>query len=326
VLRGGIEKRITGGETMEKQKRGGPFKATRRSVLKVGALGLGSLLVPGVVGTRKAAAATPQEPTIERIKRTGAFNLGCREADPPYGYLDKNKHVGFSTEIAEKVYERVQKELKTSLKINYIAVTGRTRIPLLLNNTIDIEAGATVITKQREKVVDFSIPFFLTATYVLLSADSPIRKVADLSGKRIGGHRGGLEEILYTKKLQQAGVFKTPVKFIGFENHSEGFTALQGGSIDAYSSDGPLLYGLQVKAPDPNKWRVFDPGVNAFAQAFPMRENSSDFAYLMNTTIVEMCENGQWEELYKKYFVPVGLPKELDDTLKFLVRINSWPD
>jgi ABC-type amino acid transport substrate-binding protein len=298
-------------------------QASRRSFVQGAAMGLGALLVPGVVGTRKAAAATVEESTLDRIKRTGVFNLGARDADPPYGYLDKQgKHLGFSTEIAERVHERLEKELKTKLKINYVAVTGRTRIPLLLNNTVDMEAGATVITKEREEVVDFSIPIFLTATLILVPADSPIRKVADLSGRRIGGHRGGLEEMLYTKKLQKD--FKSPVRFIGFENHSEGFTALQGGSIDAYTSDGPLLYGLQSKAPDPRKWRVFDPGVNAFAQAFPMRENNSRFANFVNFTVVESCESGAWEELYQKYFVPTGMPKELDETLRFLLRFNAW--
>lgn len=310
---------------MPNRKRQEGPETTRRTLVKATALGLGALLVPGTVGTKKAAAATAEETTIDRIKRAGVFNLGAREADPPYGYLDKqSKHVGFSTEIAEKVHERLERELKTKLKINYIAVTGRTRIPLLLNNTIDMEAGATVITKEREKVVDFSLPFFLTATFILVPADSPIRKVGDLSGRRIGGHRGGLEETLYTSKLQKEGVFRSPVRFIGFENHSEGFTALQGGSIDAYSSDGPLLYGLQQKAPDPAKWRVFDPGINAFAQAFPMRENSSSFANFVNFTVVELCEGGAWQELYQKYFVPTGLPKELDDTLRFLLRFNAW--
>lgn len=311
---------------MEKQKAGDTHGASRRRVLGVGAFGLGALLVPGVVGTRKAAAATPQETTADRIKRTGVFNLGVREADPPYGFLDKGKHVGFSTEIAEKVHERLEKELKTSLKINYVAVTGRTRIPLLLNGTIDIEAGATVITKERVKVVDFSIPFFLTASYFIVPADSPIRRVGDLSGKRLGGPRGGLQETLFTRKLQREGVFKSPVRFIGFENPSEGFTALQGGSVDAYTNDAPLVYGLLKSAPDPAKWRVFDPGVDASTQAFPLRQNSSSFAMIINSTIVEVCETGRWQDLYQKYFVPVGLPKEPDETARFLIRMNSWPD
>jgi len=312
---------------MGTQKTGGTLQTSRRRVLGLGACGLGALLVPGVVGTRKAVAATaPQESTLDRIKRTGVFNLGVREADPPYGFLDKDKHVGFSTEIAEKVYERLQKELNTSIKINYVAVTVRTRIPLLLNGTIDIEAGATVITKERVKIVDFSIPFFITASTVITPADGPIRRTGDLSGKRVGGPRGGLEELLFSKKLQAQGIVKSPVRYIGFENPSEGFTALQGGSIDAYTADGPLVYGLVKSTPDQAKWRVFDAGVNATTQAFPLRQNSSSFASIINLTIVDVCESGQWQQMYQKYFVPVGLPKELDETSKFVLRMNSWGD
>ena len=312
---------------MGTQKTDNALQTSRRRVLGAGVCGLGALLVPGMVGTRSAAAATaPQESTLDRIKRTGVFNLGVREADPPYGFLEKDKHVGFSTEIAERVHERLQKELNAPIKINYVAVTVRTRIPLLLNGTIDMEAGATVITKERIKIVDFSIPFFITASTLIAPADGPIRRTADLSGKRIGGPRGGLEEILFGKKLQAQGIVKSPVRYIGFENPSEGFTALQGGSIDAYTADGPLVYGLVKNTPDRAKWRVFDAGVNATTQAFPLRQNSSSFAALVDLTIVDVCESGRWQELYQKYFMPVGLPKELDETSKFLLRMNSWGD
>ena len=298
------------------------FSMKRRNLLAASAIGLGSLLIPGAIRTKKAAAAESIERTLDRINKSGKFNLGARETTPPYGYLDENnKYMGFSTEIAEAVHKRIEKELNKTIKINYIPVTGRTRIPLLLNNRIDMEAGATVITKARDKVVDFSLPFFLTATYILAPSASKINSAEDLAGRRIGGHRGGLEEMLYTQKIK----LKKPVKFIGFENHPEGLTALQGGSIDAYTSDGPILYGLKKSTPNPDKWKVFDPKLNAFAQAFPLREYSSGFANLINLTIVELFESGKWYELYKKYFVPTGLPEKLDSTLEFLTRFNSWP-
>jgi len=311
---------------MGTRKPGDEMRTSRRRVLGLGAAGLGAVLVPGVLARKAAAAAAPQETTIDRIKRTGVFNLGVRDADPPYGFLDKDKHVGFSTEIAEGVLERIEKELKTAIKVNYVSVTGRTRIPLLLNGTIDMEAGATVITKDRVKVVDFSIPFFLTASYMIVPADGPIKRTADLSGKRLGGPRGGLQEMLFTKKLQGQGLFRSPVRFIGFENPSEGFTALQGGSVDAYTNDGPIIYGLLKSTPDQSRWRVFDPGVDASTQAFPIRQFSSSFATLINLTIVDICESGRWQELYQKYFVPVGLPKDPDEASRFLVRMNSWAD
>src|SRR5574342_605442 len=111
---------------MGTQKAGDTIRTSRRRILGVGAAGLGALLVPGVIARRASAAAAPQETTIDRIKRTGVFNLGVRDADPPYGFLDNNKHVGFSTEIAERVHDRIEKELKSTVKLNYVAVTSRT--------------------------------------------------------------------------------------------------------------------------------------------------------------------------------------------------------
>jgi len=118
-------------------------------------------------------------------------------------------------------------------------------------------------------------------------ADSPVKKAADLSGKRLGGPRGGLQEMLFTKKLQSQNVFRSPVRFIGFENPPEGLTALQGGSVDGYTSDGPIVYGLLKSTPDQSKWRVFDLGVDASPQAFPIRQNSSSFATLINSVQVK---------------------------------------
>jgi ABC-type amino acid transport substrate-binding protein len=66
--------------------------------------------------------------------------------------------------------------------------------------------------------------------------------------------------------------------------------------------------------------------VDASPQAFPIRQYGSSFATLINLTIVDLCESGRWQELYQKYFVPVGLPKDPDEALKFLVRMNSWSD
>jgi len=291
---------------------------------------LGCFLILGFVvisgGLQQAVAAEKAEDTLHRIKRTSTFNLGVREATFPYGYLDaNNKYVGFSTDIARKVHEALEKELKMKIKLNYIVVTGRTRIPLLLNKRIDLEAGATVITKGRTKVVDFSVPFFTTATMVVVPKDSPIRTLENLAGKRVGTPSGGLEERMY-RSFNESGRINPPVKTIGYEDHPEGFQALIVGAIDAYSSDGPILYAMKQKASHPDKWRIFDPRANVFLQAFPMRENSSRFKNVVDNMIVELFESGEWQKLFDKYFGPKSkTPYALTDGLKYLKVMNSWP-
>lgn len=75
--------------------------------------------------------------------------------------------------------------------------------------------------------------------------------------------------------------------FIGFENPSGGFTALQGGSVDVCTNDGPVVYGFLEITPDPAKGRAFDSGVGASPHAFPIRQNSSSFAMFVNPVQVK---------------------------------------
>jgi ABC-type amino acid transport substrate-binding protein len=219
----------------------------------------------------------------------------------------------------------LEKELKSTVELKYVPVTSQTRIPLLQNGTIDMEAGATVVTRSRAKVVDFAVPHFLTSTEMIVRAEGPIKTLADLAGKRVGVPLGGLEEALF-RSLNQSGRLKPTVTTVAFPDHPQGFTALGTGTIDAYASDGPIMYGLKAKAADPAAWRVFDPGVNVFLQAFPIRPESSRFKAIADVTIVEVCASGEWERLYDKYFGPRGVaPFEKSNALAMLPLMNAWP-
>jgi glutamate/aspartate transport system substrate-binding protein len=300
----------------------------RRAMMRLSArVGLASaaLGLP-FAGTAAAQSGACVEDTLDKIKRTGVFALGARQSTPPYGYLDaQNNWVGFATDIARAIHANLANELKATIELKYVPVTSQTRIPLLQNGTIDMEAGATVVTRSRAKVVDFAVPHFLTSTEVIVRADGPIKTLADLAGKRIGVPLGGLEEALY-RSLNQSGRLKPPVTTVAFPDHPQGFTALGTGTIDAYSSDGPIMYGLKAKAADPAQWRMFDPGANVFLQAFPIRPESSRFKSIADVTIVEAFASGEWDRLYDKYFGPHGVaPFEKSNALTTLALMNAWP-
>jgi len=299
----------------------------RRGLMRVSGVGLASAAL-GLPFARAASAqgAACVEDTLDKIKRTGVFALGARQSTPPYGYLDaQNNWVGFATDIARAIHANLEKELKAKVELKYVPVTSQTRIPLLQNGTIDMEAGATVVTRSRIKVVDFTVAHFLTSTEAIVRADSAIKTLADLAGKRVGVPLGGLEEALY-RGLNQSGRLKPAVTLVAFPDHPQGFTALGTGTIDAYSSDGPILFSLKAKAADPAQWRIFDPAANVFLQAFPIRPESSRFKSIANLTIVEAFAGGEWDRLYDKYFGPHGVaPFEKTDALATLALMNAWP-
>jgi len=294
--------------------------ATRRRMFALTAGIGGALLAHGV-----ARAQTPgcAEDTLDRIQRAGVFNLGLREATSPYGYKDASgNYVGFATEMAVAIYDAVNKELGGKIKMVQTPVMGPTMIPSLVNGTIDMEAGATVITQARRKIVDFAMPHFMTSTGVLVPADSPIKSLADLADKRIGVPQGGLETPAY-RDLNAKKTLAAPVNVTAFPDHAKGVTALQTGMIDGYSSDVPILYGFAAKS---DKWRVVNVRFNTFMQAFMIRPESSKFRTIADVTLANIYGSGQWAALYEKYFGAGSMaPMPMTDQLKVLELMNSLP-
>ena len=295
----------------------------RRRLLKFSAaLGASALAAPAVVH-----AQTPgTEDTFDKIKRTGEFNLGAREAAPPYGFKDRDgSWQGFATEIARVVHTAVQKEAGTTIKLNYVPVTSQTRIPLLQNGTIDIEAGATVITQGRVKVVDFIVPHFVSSTAFIVAADGPVKSLDDLSGKRVGYAAGGGEWQL--KNLQNTGRINPAATGIPLPDHAPGFTALETGSIAAYVTEGPILYGISAKASDPKKWKIIEPNVDGFQQAMPICPQSSKFKRIADLALVGLFTSGDWQKLYDKYFgTGSASPLPMSDLLRSMAVLNKWPE
>jgi ABC-type amino acid transport substrate-binding protein len=289
----------------------------RRGFLTASAAGAAALLAAS-----PARAADASEDTLDKIKNSGVMNIGIREAAPPYGFKDANgEYLGFATDIAKAIYAAVNKELGGAIKANYVAVTSQTRIPLLQNGAIDLEAGATVMTIGRSKVVDFSIPHFVTSTSALVPAGSSIKEVADLAGKRVGIPQGGLEAALF-RTANESGTFASAVKTIGFPDHSQGITALQTGTVDAYSSDEPILYDV---GRDRTQFRVVPMKMNAATQTLLIRPGSSKFKRIADQTIAQLCGSGEWEKLYQRYFGDGGFKMPLSESGKFLMQMNSWP-
>jgi ABC-type amino acid transport substrate-binding protein len=297
--------------------------APRRRLFALSAgLAAAALAAPGI-----ARADSCAEDTLDRIKRTKTFNLGVRDATPPYGWKDANgNYLGFATDIARAIHAAVAKELGMAIELALTPVTSNTRIPLLQNGTIDMEAGATVITRARSQVVDFAVPVFLTSTEALVAADSGIKTTADLGGKRIGVPQGGGGENMFAA-LTKAGRVTPAATVIGFPDYPQGTLALQSGSIDAFATDGPIVYSMKDKQADPAKWRVFDLKADVELQAFPIRPESSRFKNVADLTIVAMFVSGEWNAIYDKYFGPHSAsPFPKTDALAALALMNAWPE
>jgi len=274
-----------------------------------------SVVVVAAVVLGAALSGWASESTLEKINRTGVFTVGTRTASPPFGYINKqNEWVGFSIDLARLVHKNIEKKLNKSVKFELKESTPATRIPLLSSMAVDLISGTMTDTRPRRDSVDFSLTFFVTGAQFMVREGSPIRGIQDIAGKRVGAQQGSTNERIIRERVPQA-------QLVVFPDQPAGFTALVQGRVDTYTNDGIQLAGLIAKAPNPAEWKIVGDFYSYEPYGMAMRKNDSDFRAVVNNTLMEAIEGGEYFKLYDKWFGPKGeLPYPMtDDVKKFLM-------
>ena len=276
----------------------------------------------GLILSVLLVGATPvlAETTLEKIGRTGTFVVGTRTGSPPFGFIDKqNNWGGFSVDLAKLVHASIEKKLGKTVKFELKESTPATRIPLLASGAVDLIAGTMTITRARRDSLDFSVVFFVTGAQFLVKKGSPVRGIQSIAGKRIGTQRGSTSEKILREKYPQA-------QLVVFPDQPAAFTALGQGKIDAYTNDGVQLAGLKAKAPNPGEWDVVGEFFTYEPYGMAMRKGDTDFRNLVDFTVMEAIEGGEYQKLYDKWFGPQGeVPYPLSETARIFLQMQVVP-
>jgi ABC-type amino acid transport substrate-binding protein len=284
------------------------------------------LVVSVSIATTFLAVPVMADKTMDQIEKTGKIKLGFREGSIPFAFVDPKvgKHVGFSVDMAGELAKYLGMRFGKTIEIAPFTVTPKTRIPMVVNGTIDVEMGSTTYTQKREEQADFSMIFFFSETTFLVAKDSGIKTLQDLSGKRVGAARA-TTNLRAVEKLAKEGKFD-PAGIIVTETHPQGMLALKSGKIDAYSTDRSLLEGIRMKDKNPDNWMTVDFAIAYEPYAYIMREGESDFRDFVNNTILWSIHTGKFFELYEKWMGPNGVvPIPLSDAYKQYLEMMVYP-
>jgi sulfonate transport system substrate-binding protein len=146
----------------------------------------------------------------------------------------------------------LEKALGTKVKVNWVKSAGSSAAnQALLAGAIDVgsTAGSAALLARSNgspiKTIDiFSQPDW---SALLVPAGSSITSVKDLAGKSVAAAKGTDPYFFLLQALAKAGV---PLASVKVQNlaHADGKTALESGSVDAWSGLDPLLSTSVVKA------------------------------------------------------------------------------
>lgn len=275
-----------------------------------------------------APAAAGNENLLETIEKSGEVHMGFREGSVPFGFIDKDSNwVGFGLDLGAEVVKDLEKKFNKPIKLVKHPMNPKTRITMVANGMVAMGIGSTTITLAREEVVDFSLPYFLTGTRLLVAKDSTIASFADIAGKRVGMGSGSTANI---KGLDQAiakGLIQPACEKVLFEEHNKGFLALRQGKIDAYFTDASQLAGMQAKAAKPLDWKIIGKYLTYEPYGIILPENQGEWRDFVNASLIHMIKDGRFETLYNKWFGPKGVvPLPMTDEYKVLLKSLSYPD
>ena len=269
----------------------------------------GSLVAALLLGA--GAAAADQTSTLDKVKSSGSMTVAYRESSIPFSYLGGDANpIGFGWEICARIVEQVKKATgRADLKVVTQSVTSQNRIPLMLNGTIDIECGSTTNNSERAKQVAFAINYFYTGTRLMVKSASAVKSLADLKGKKVVSTVGTTNY----QVLRKANADRN----IGFEllsgkDHADSALLVQTDRADAFGMDDILLYGLRASAVNPADYVIVGEALQVEPYAIMLRKDDPAFKKLVDDTLIALIKSGEFETLYKKWFLSPIPPKGIN--------------
>ena len=200
---------------------------------------------------------------------------------------EEGEFTGFDVQL----WDAIAKDLGLDYKWQTMDFNGI--IPALQSGNIDAAIAGITIKSEREKVVDFSYPYYDAGLVILVKADNTdIKSVEDLRGKTVAT-KLATTSADFLKSRNIAHVKLLP-------NTDNLFMELITGGVDAVFFDSPpLMYFSQNQG----KGRVKVVGPlyqgQSYGIAFPQ---NSELREKVTITILKFKENGTYDNLYKKWF------------------------
>jgi ABC-type amino acid transport substrate-binding protein len=275
-----------------------------------------ALLLPGLALAQEAQGA------LQKIKASGTIAIGFREQSVPFSFLGTDgKPAGYSVDLCQRIAAGIQQQLGLpKLDIKWVAVTVDTRIPSIVQGTIDLECGSTTNTLSRQEQVDFSHMTFVDGSSFLVKKGSGLAGVQDLGAKRIAVIPGTTTDKALREALQKALII---AQIVSVKDHREGLAALEGNTADAYSSDRTLLIGLAMTAQDPGQFALADQYLSYEPYGLMVRRGDSAFRLSVNRVISYIYRSGEIAQIYTRWFGKLGAPSSL---LLAMYALHALPE
>ncbi len=229
------------------------------------------------------------------LAKEGTLSVGTDTPYEPFEIGQPPDISGYDIEVMNGIAEEM------GLEVEYTATGFGTIFRDTASGQFDTAAAASDITDKRERVVDFTDPYYLSSTALMVPAGSDIASVADLAGKIVGVQDGTTQQDYAEEETDASDVR-------GFPEGPNAIAALKTGQVDAVLIDqATAVVGLE-EVPDAE---IVEEIPTDVVFGFAVAPDNDALREGMNEALATLKENGTIEELYAKYFEGAKPPEEV---------------
>lgn len=210
---------------------------------------------------------------------------------PPLSVSEDGRYSGFEISLIEELVKEIFGD--KGGKIEYVVTLGNDRITAVQDNKVDLDIAAITVTKEREKLVDFSNPYFSVNIGVLTRSDDNIKTISDLQDKEILAEPGTTAFDYFNKE---------GFKVISCASSSECFRALKSGHGSGYADDNMVVLGYSV-VDRKVEVNIKNLGTSDFL-AIAVQKGNDDLLNALNDGLVKLSKNGFFKKIFNDSIDP----------------------
>src|ERR1700749_1682304 len=278
------------------------------AVLLVGALAIVVAGCGGGSSSSSSSSTTESEESTQAPAGEGETSGGGEKLTvgsdipyPPFEQGKKGSYTGFDVELMEAIGEEIGREPE------FIDSSFETIFRDLAQEKFEAVMSAGTITEEREKVVSFSNPYYLSEQAILVKEGSSITGLADLKGKIVGAQQGttGLE--LGKEKAEASELRPYP-------EGPDADHALKAGTVEAVIIDAPVA---KQQAEELGGIEIVEKVPTEETYGIAVAKSNTELVEQINEGLKKAIEDGSYATVYEKWFKEAppleGLEKAIEE-------------
>ena len=257
----------------------------------------GRSLMAAVAGVLTLGALTHSvdAATLEEIKARGYMIVATEDDYKPFEFMEDGKPVGFDNELLAEF----RKFLPFEIRQEVIPWTGL--LAGVSTGKYDVAVTAAMITKERVKSLDFSMPIAdSTHYYVKRKDDDSIKEIKDLDGKTVGVQAGSAQlEKLPELEAMLAKTGGKLGKVVQYTSYPEAYQDLALKRLDFVIN---TIINLQSLVKDkPDTFAIGQPVSGQTVPAWAVAKGNTELLTVINEFLLEQKKSGNLGKLQEKW-------------------------